>query len=111
VAYEILHYQTPDGRSVFQEWFVRQRDTTAKRAIVLRLHRLEAGNFGDHAFCPDGVWELRIDVGPGYRIYYAVARREIVILLCAGDKRSQAADIIRACAYWRAFQGSSDNEG
>jgi putative addiction module killer protein len=63
------------------------------------------GNFGDHKFCRDGVWELRIDVGPGYRVYYAVAGSQVVLLLCGGDKRTQGADINRACEYWQDWQG------
>lgn len=55
-------------------------------------------------FCRDGVWELRIDVGPGYRVYYAIEEATVVLLLCGGDKRSQSADIDRACAYWLDWQ-------
>lgn len=52
----------------------------------------------------NGVWELRIDVGPGYRVYYATAGMKIVLLLCGGDKRTQSADIDRACEYWLDWQ-------
>ena len=62
------------------------------------------GNFGNHKSCRDGVWELRIDVGPGYRVYYAVAGSQVVLLLCGGDKRTQSADISRACEYWQDWQ-------
>jgi putative addiction module killer protein len=63
------------------------------------------GNFGDHKFCREGVWELRIDVGQGYRAYYAVAGTLVVLLLCGGDKRTQDADINQACEYWADWQG------
>jgi putative addiction module killer protein len=62
------------------------------------------GNFGDHKYCRDGVWELRIDLGPGYRIYYALNGTRIIILLCGGDKGSQSADIQHAVAYWSEVQ-------
>jgi len=62
------------------------------------------GNFGDHKFCRDGVWELRIDVGHGYRVYYAIAGIQVVLLLCGGDKRTQDTDIDRACEYWQDWQ-------
>ncbi len=101
VVYEVRYYLTETGRDLFVDWMRRLRDATAKQAISRRVLRLGAGNFGDHAHCRDGVWELRIDVGAGYRVYYAVAGRSIVLLLCGGDKRSQAADIDRACNYWR----------
>ena len=71
--YEIQHYLTPgDGRDLYVDWLEKLRDTTAKIAVVRRVSRIELGNFGDHKFCRDGIWELRIDVGAGYRVYYAI---------------------------------------
>jgi len=69
---------------------------------------MELENFGDHKPCRDGVWELRIDVGPGYRVYYAISGSKIVLLLCGGDKRTQSADISRACEFWHDWQRRSD---
>jgi putative addiction module killer protein len=69
-----------------------------------QANRIEQGNFGDHKYLKDGVSELRIDIGPGYRAYYAVAGQEIVLLLCGGDKRTQIADIDSACTYWKDWQ-------
>lgn len=102
--YEIRHYLTSDAKDTYLDWFRRLRDVTAKIAVDRRVNRIELGNFGDHKFCRDGVWELRIDVGAGYRVYYAVAGKEIVLLLCGGDKRTQDADIDRACGYWQDWQ-------
>ena len=91
--YEIHHYLTlGDERDLYVDWLERLRDTTAKISVVRRVTRIEQGNFGDHKFCRDGVWELRIDVGAGYRVYYAVAGKQVVLLLCGGDKRTQDAD-------------------
>ena len=70
----------------------------------MRVARMEEGNFGDHKFCSDGVWELRINTGPGYRVYYGLAGQQIVLLLCGGDKSTQSADIARAKKYWRDWQ-------
>ena len=89
----------------FREWHRKLRDTKAKFAIDRRIFRIESGNFGDHKFCRDGVWELRIDIGPGYRLYYAIAGSAVVLLLCGGDKVTQAADINRACEYWKREKG------
>jgi putative addiction module killer protein len=76
--YEILHYLTPeDERDLYVEWLGKLRDATAKIAVVRRLTRIEQGNFGDHKFCRDGVWELRVDVGAGYRVYYAIAGKRV----------------------------------
>ena len=102
---EIQHYLTPDdGRDVYVTWLERLKDTTAKIAVVRRVTRMELGNFGDHKFCRNGVFELRIDVGAGYRVYYAMAGKQIVLLLCGGDKRTQSADIDRACKYWENWK-------
>lgn len=82
----------------------------AKVAIIRRLNRLEQGNFGDYKPLRDGVHELRIDVGPGYRIYYARSGKTVMLLLCCGSKRTQAADIDRACDYWRDWQSRAGKE-
>lgn len=109
--YRIEHYVTSTQKDVFADWLSTLRNVTAKIAIIRRINRLELGNFGDHKFCRDGVWELRIDVGVGYRVYYAMAGNEIVLLLCAGDKRKQKADISRACEHWQDWlKGESDEK-
>ena len=67
--YEIHHYLTlGDERDLYADWLEKLRDTTAKISVVRRVTRIEQGNFGDHQFCREGVWELRIDVGAGYRV-------------------------------------------
>ena len=96
---------TQGDNNVYLEWRRQLRDTKAKIAVDRRINRIELGNFGDHEFFRDGVWELRIDVGPGYRVYYAVAGSQVALLLCGGDKRTQDTDINRACEYWRDCQG------
>ena len=102
--YEVRHYLTQNQLDVFMEWRRKLRDTTARISVDRRINRIELGNFGDHRFCRDGVWELRIDVGQGYRVYYAVAGNKVVLLLCGGDKRTQDVDIDRACEYWMDWQ-------
>jgi putative addiction module killer protein len=102
--YEIKHYLTADAQDVYAQWLHKLKDSTAKIAIVRRGNRLEQGNFGDHRYCRDGVWELRVDVGAGYRVYYGLAGQEVVLLLCGGNKATQDADIDRACAYWQDWQ-------
>lgn len=104
---QIIHYLTGDGRDLVNDWLRQLRDTRAKAQILRRMNRLEQGNFGDHKFCRDGVWELRIDLGPGYRVYYAKAGDSIVLLLCCGDKGSQDSDIEKAVELWRDWQRGS----
>ena len=103
-SFEIRHYLTRSEKDPFMEWRRQLRDTKAKIAIDRRVNRMELGNFGDYKPCQDGVWELRIDVGQGYRVYYAIAGMQVILLLCGGDKRMQDADIDRACAYWQDWQ-------
>ncbi len=102
--FEISHYLTPEGKDIFLEWQLSLRDTKARIAIDRRINRIELGNFGDHKFCRDGVWELRIDFGPGYRVYYAIAGSKVVLLLSGGDKGTQTTDINRACEEWKDWQ-------
>jgi putative addiction module killer protein len=104
-VYEIRHYLTQYEKDVFTEWRSLLRDTKARIAVDRRVNRIELGNFGDHRFCRDGIWELRIDVGPGYRVYYAIAGTQVVLLLCGGDKQTQDSDINKACEYWLDWQG------
>jgi putative addiction module killer protein len=81
---------------VFREWLISLRDAGAKARIAVRIRRLELGNAGDFKALGDGVSEIRIDYGPGYRVYYRKNGRTVVILLCGGDKTTQAQDIERA---------------
>ena len=108
--YETRHYLTADGRDVFANWLKQVRDPIAKVQIIKRVNRVELGNFGDHSFCRDGVWELRVPIGAGYRIYYALAGLDVVLLLSGGDKRTQDADIDRAVRYWQDWQSRPDDE-
>lgn len=77
------------------------KDIKGRVVVQRRIDWLEAGNFGDHRFCQAGVWELEIDLGPGYRVYYAQEGKTVVLLLCGGSKRTQEADIKQAVSYWR----------
>ena len=80
----------------FRTWLRRLKDNNAVARIVARIRRMEQGNFGDTRSVGAGVMELRVDYGPGYRIYDVNRGAEIVILLCGGDKRTQQQDIRRA---------------
>lgn len=82
--------------SVFAKWLGSLRDRRAMAKIVDRLKRASNGNFGDHRSVQGGVFELRVDYGPGYRVYFFQRGKELVILLCRGDKRTQDADIVYA---------------
>ncbi len=81
---------------VFSAWLADLRDVQAKARINARIRRLSLGNPGQYRSLPGGVAELKIDYGPGYRVYYTKRGEELVILLCGGDKRTQNQDIERA---------------
>ena len=100
---EIRHYLTRTGRDPFQRCLDRLKDLPARVAIQRRGDRLASDNLGDHRFCGEAVWELRIDVGPGDRVYFARAGRALVLPLCGGDKRTPAEDIATAIAYWQDY--------
>ena len=101
---QILHYLTTAGRDPYQYWLDRLKDLRARVAIQRRVDRFAGGNLGDHKACRDGVWELRVNIGPGYRVYYAMTGTTVALLLCGGDKRSQQADIDNAVKYWNDYQ-------
>lgn len=100
---ELLRYVTEAGEDVIGQWLAKLSDVRTKAKIAARMNRLAAGNFGDCRALRNGVWELRIDWGPGYRVYYAMAGKARVLLLCGGDKRKQSADIERAIANWKDY--------
>jgi putative addiction module killer protein len=82
--------------SVYKKWINNLRDSRARYRILTRIKRLEEGNPGDVESIGEGISELRIHYGPGYRVYYKDTGREIIILLCGGDKTTQQEDIARA---------------
>lgn len=81
---------------VFETWLEKLRDLKARAIIVQRVTRLAAGQIGDFKSVGEGVNELRVDHGPGYRIYFVRRGETVIVLLCGGDKGSQARDIARA---------------
>lgn len=99
----VLEYQTEDGRQPFTEWLLALRDQEAAHRIDSRIGRVRLGNFGDARSVGQGVSELRIPYGPGYRVYFGRQGDRLVILLCGGDKRSQQSDIRRAHEYWADY--------
>ncbi len=104
---EVRQYQTVDGRRPIAEWLDGLRDVSARRRIVARLDRLSVGLTGDWKSIGSGVYELRIDAGPGYRVYYAQDGAAVVLLLCGGNKRTQARDVERAHAYCKDYKARS----
>lgn len=101
---EVVLYVTEDDDCPFERWLDALRDVRARARIKKRLDRIGLGNLGDFKPVGEGVMELRIDYGPGYRVYFARSGATIVLLLCGGDKSTQEQDILRAKQYWTNFQ-------
>jgi putative addiction module killer protein len=101
---QVEQYQTTAGRIPLTEWLEEIGDHVRRARILARLDRLKAGLFGDWKSVGDGVCELRIDVGPGFRVYYSHDGRTLILLLCGGDKRTQPKDIENAHTYWKDYQ-------
>lgn len=104
MSYSIQYYLTSNKVNVAGKWLRSLRDPIAKAKIATRISRFERGNFGDHKHCRKGVWEMRVDEGPGYRVYYALAGNQVILLLCGGDKTTQDVDINTAIEYWEDWK-------
>ena len=108
MEYKIEIYQTDTGKRPFSQWLKDIKDHLGKAKIRVRLDRLEMGNFGQCESVGEGVFELKIDFGPGYRVYLGKIGSMCVILLCAGDKKSQKSDIEKAKVYFKDYQSRGD---
>jgi putative addiction module killer protein len=104
---EVRRYQTTEGAVPVTQWLDSLRDPEARARIVARIDRLQIGLPGDWRNLGGGVCELRVDYGPGYRLYYAQEGSTLILLLCGGDKRTQTKDIERAHAYWKDYKARS----
>ena len=100
----LRHYVTKSGKVPFKEWMTDIKDPVIRNRIRRRLDRVELGNYGDYKSLSDGVYELRLAFGAGYRIYFAEQDDVIVILLCGGDKSTQEKDIKTAKMYLKDLQ-------
>ena len=103
--YKIIHYEE-NGRDIFEDWLAELKDKQGAIAVLRTTKRIEKGNFGDHKYLRDGVSELRIHIGAGYRVYYSMIGDVVVLLLCGGSKRSQEKDIDKAVEYLKKFKES-----
>jgi putative addiction module killer protein len=103
---DIRLYRRADGKIPFTEWLDALRDIKTQTIINKRLDRVRLGNLGDYRSVGAGVYELRIDHGAGYRIYFGQVGSTVILLLCGGDKNSQERDIGRAKEYWANYEKS-----
>ena len=101
---ELRIYITEEGREPFSEWLASLHDAKARAKIRVRLDRVSLGNLGDWDGVGEGVQELRIDYGPGYRVYFGQEGPTIVLLLCGGDKSTQVKGIDTAKRYLNEYR-------
>lgn len=90
-----------------RNWLDNLKDRVAQASIYVRIARAEAGNFGDHKSVGNGVMEMRIPIGPGYRLYYALDGQDVILLLVGGNKSTQSKDVQRAKEYWKSHKAKS----
>lgn len=102
---KIIIYTTRTKKEPYSDW-ENELDNVARSIIISRLDRIRLGNFGDAKVIKggEGIWELRIDFGPGYRIYFGKEKEVVVILLTGGEKKSQDRDIQKAKRYWQDYK-------
>ena len=97
---EYIVYETEQ----FSAWLERLKNVSAKIAIVRRIERIKKGNFGDHKRIETHLWELRLTLGAGYRVYYTIQENRIVLLINGGDKSTQQKDINTACTLLKEIE-------
>ncbi len=100
----VEYYEKLDGTQPVTEWLDNLPDSRIDARITARIVRLELGNPGDYKSVGGGVYEMRIDTGSGYRVYFAVSGLSIVLLLCGGTKKTQQSDIETAYEYWSEYK-------
>lgn len=101
---ELRTYRTKDGKEPFTKWIESIKDKMVKAQITNRLNRVVYGNFGDCESVGNGVYELRIHHGSGYRIYFVKQESALILLLMGGSKKTQDKDIQKAKKYWNEFR-------
>ena len=107
---EVRRYQTADGKEPFNIWFQNLRDGKGKKSIIERLKRTQRGILGHCDDVGEGVWGFKIDVGPGYRVYFGQYGPVLVVLLCGGEKHGQQKDIEIAKTYWLDYKKRKSKE-
>lgn len=105
---KLISYTGADGKAPFESWLRDLRDKRVKARLLNRLDRLRLGNFGDCKSVGGGVFELRFHFGAGYRIYFGLDGKDLVVLLCGGDKSSQHKDIATATEYWKEYNNDGN---
>ena len=100
---EIRYYQTKTGKVPYWDFLKRLKEAKIRAAIDLRVARAATGNFGDHSSVGNGLFELRLHLGPGFRVYYGLDGDTFVVVATAGEKKTQPKDIKSAKVFWEDY--------
>lgn len=111
MEYTLKIYETRRGSQPLTEWMQGLKDQKARTVIRTRLYRAQLGNFGYCRSLDEGVYEMKIDFGPGYRIYYGMIGHTIVLLLCEGSKKTQEKDIRLASDFFKNYKQRGKEDG
>ena len=103
----VIAYIDKAGKEPFTKWLDSLKDANSRRRILARLRRIEQGNYSDYKYLQDGVFELRLFFGPGYRVYFGEDVNKVVVLLCGGDKSNQDKDIQTTVMYWKVYKSNA----
>ena len=103
-TYRVEYYSTPSGKLPAREWLHSIKDKLTKAILYKRIRQAGEGQFGNHKYLGDGVFELKINFGPGYRIYYGTHKNKLIIILMGGNKSTQQKDIQKAKLYWINYE-------
>lgn len=107
-SHQIRLLETDEGEVPFEQWYYSLKDKITKVRIRRRLDRLELGNFGDTESLGEGIYELKLHFGAGYRVYFTKTENSIVVLLGGGDKSTQQKDINKAKKLWRKYKHEAE---
>ncbi len=107
--FELEYYTTANGKSPFTKWLNRL-DTTTIAQVTLKIDALSCGHFGNVKFIGDGIYEFKIDLGPGYRIYHTRIGKKLLLILTGGDKKNQQNDITKAKKYLIDYREHHENK-
>lgn len=99
----VIIYKKSNGTEPINLWINALKDIYARAKIRRKIERIEEENYGNHRYLQGAILELKIDCGPGYRVYCGEEDKKIIVLLCAGNKRSQSKDIKLAVEYWTDY--------
>lgn len=104
--FKVEYLVLKDGSCPFEEWTNNLSDKIVRINVLARIKRLKFGNFGDCKSISSAIRELRIDYGPGYRIYFSLRNKTVIVVLCAGSKKSQSKDIRKAQKLWETYKNA-----